>query len=295
MNFFLKTVLISLSVMSIFSCEKDNSNIAEGATEVKNENVFSNREQANLEKLGFDLTTTIKSTITFPDNSTKEYYVDGDTKFPVNELSKLDAILPLTEIDASTELNEKLFSALNLAGGNRVYTIAFFDFNQQYQRQAIGQTIWAFNTILDTSVQLKAVFANGNQFGTLKRDISVSYVYDIGPAKAIADFPINNMPGKNIVVSYKPDIVATYNTVGKFRNLMMHEIGHTFGLVHSDYKAFPAEVTEAEGFGIKHIPGTDDSGLDLNSIMSGSLELGDRWYTNQDIVAMRYLYGYVPR
>ncbi|WP_010182951.1 M57 family metalloprotease [Aquimarina agarilytica] len=291
-----KIVIVGLGTAALFSCEKEAPITSENSLETNTN--LSNREQVNLGKLGFDIKNTEKKTISFPDNTTQEYYVNADQLYPVATLDDLDDIRPFTKVDAEAELDSKLFRSFNLAAGNRTYTVAFFDVNQEYQRQAIGDFIWAFNTILDTSIQLRAVFAPQSAFSSTSRDIAI-FFEDLGPRSvlgltlALAEFPSQNLPGKNISVNSNSEATPNYNTRANFRSLLMHEVGHLFGLRHSDLTG----ILEGEidsGIGARNIPGTDNTGLSRDSIMFSGF-VGGRWYTNQDIVAMRYLYGHVPR
>ncbi|WP_027395939.1 M57 family metalloprotease [Aquimarina latercula] len=267
-----------------FSCENEDLN-----PELQESKTFTKQEQANLTKIGFDQEKTKKNVLSYPDGTSEEFYVYNDLTYAVANIGNLDNL----ESDSNSEDgNEKLFRTTNLAARNRQYTIAFFDMNAQYQRQAIGDAIWQFNNTLDTSITLRAVFANGADFGNTQRDIAVFWDNTIGNFYALAEFPANNRPGRTIRVNWTPSILADFDDRANFRELIMHEVGHQFGLRHSDWRANGEPVSE---LGAIHIPGTDNTGRSQNSIMVATAPLAGRWFTNQDIVAMRALYGFVPR
>lgn len=239
-----------------FSCENEDLN-----PELQESKTFTKQEQANLTKIGFDLEKTEKNVLSYPDGTSEEFYVYNDLTYAVANIGNLDNL----ESDSNSEDgNEKLFRTTNLAAGNRQYTIAFFDMNAQYQRQAIGDFIWHFNNTLDTSITLRAVFANGADFGTTQRDIAVFWDNSITGLYALAEFPANNRPGRTIRVNWTPSVLADFDDRANFRELIMHEVGHQFGLRHSDWRAVGEPVSQ---WGAIHIPGTDNSGNSTNSIM----------------------------
>jgi len=293
-NKILKSTGLTMAICligSLYSCNKENEDlvITESTSKTKLTSKLSNYEQVNLSKIGFDLEKTEKKFLGFPDNTSKEYYVYEDISFPVEGLSSLDNLgtaNPLTESEIA-DADAKLFRHPNLAAGNRTYTVAFFDINEEYARQAIGDMIWAFNNNLNTTVRLTAVFAASANFGTTENDIAVFFRQGLGTALARADFPIDNLPGRNIRISFQPWAIEEYNTRANFRELMMHEMGHQFGLLHSN----AVTVNDGEEPGQVHIAGTDDSGTSEDSVMVTDVELAGRWYTDQDRTAMRSLYG----
>lgn len=267
-----------------FSCENEDLN-----PEFQESNIFTKQEQTNLGKIGFDLEKTVKKILPYPDGTSEEFYVYKDLTYAVANIGDLDNL----ESDSNNgDEDEKLFRSTNLAAGNREYTIAFFDMSAQYQRQAIGDFIWHFNNTLDTSITLRAVFANGADFGTTQRDIAVFWDNSITGFYALAEFPANNRPGRNIRINWTPSVLADFDDRANFRELIMHEVGHQFGLRHSNWRA---NDEEASTIGAVHIPGTDNSGNSTNSIMVSGEPLASRLYTNQDILGMRWLYGHVPR
>jgi|GEM_PF-2604803 len=285
----LKSAKLSMAVCAgslLFSCNKQDSDIKES---IKNTETakFSNLEQVNLAKIGFDLSKTEKTMIVFPDNTTKEYYVYEDTTFPVDELGSLSDLKPFSELETEVGINnEKLHRQVTAnAAGNRTYTIAFFDVNAEYQRQAVGDLIWRFNNTLNCTVQLRAVFAEGKNFRTTQRDIAVFFGFPAGGRLAEAEYAVNGRPGSFIRIGFAQANINEYNTRANFAELLQHEVGHSFGFNHSNEEFL-------DGIDVL-VPGTSAESNE-DSVMVTSLALAGRTYTQQDIRGYQWTYGTRP-
>ncbi|WP_188112168.1 M57 family metalloprotease [Aquimarina sp. RZ0] len=240
---------------------------------------FSPKITKVLENLGFNPIETKKDKVVFPDGTTNDFYTYQDMSYSDEAIEKI-----MNQEDTPTF--EKQFRTFNTVGGNRNYTIAFFDFNQPFQRQAAGDAVFLFNNTLRTTIRLNIVFANGSNFASTPKDIAVFYLGNINTI-AVADLPSNGLPGKNIRLNFRSNLIGTR---ARLRNTIMHEVGHTFGLRHTD---FGLTGQAPDQFGRVPIPGTDTSGFDISSIMtSGQNSNPFGGYTDNDIRAIRFLYGF---
>ncbi len=286
---FITTAALVVSVL--FSCSKDElgTKIEEPSIE---KNSFSNLEITNLSKLGFDPEQTEIVDFILPDNTVEKVYQFEDMSFPVSEINSLSNVeTNLVESDEA-----KLFVSTNRVQGNRTYRIAYVNFDASFQKQAAGDLTFLFNQ-LGTTVQLRHVFIKGEDFSRTQADIFVFFRRQ--QSLATAQFPRNNVPGRFMSIdSRDQSINGIDNRVG-LRKLLLHEMGHQFGLRHSDF----LDRGETISFSDKNndipnsiaIPGTDQTGKSRNSVMaSGSvkgIQANPAYYTGQDVRAFRYLFG----
>ena len=114
-------------------------------------------------------------------------------------------------------------------------------------------------------------------------DISVSFGTLPPGTAGQASWPSGGNPGPTITIS-----TAVPMDQNQKRWVMVHEIGHTLGLRHTNWQA----VGESAGtIGAVHIPGTP-TGADNSSVMRTGLSSIPSWssFSTYDNVATKYLY-----
>ncbi|MFS4493487.1 M57 family metalloprotease [Maribacter sp. 2308TA10-17] len=131
-------------------------------------------------------------------------------------------------------------------------------------------------------------------------DVDFSIVPRGSFADAFARFPVNGNPGR--IIGFNPNAAAF--TQKEAMLLLMHEMGHTIGMAHSDFRTrrsctgntvpFRNPLGDLAGVrfvdGVRHIPGTDDTGNFTNSIMRSCGFFAFNGFTGEDKRAFRRLY-----
>ncbi|WP_010179775.1 M57 family metalloprotease [Aquimarina agarilytica] len=299
MNFFKKQMrFIAPAVVSFSfffaSCEKENENenaVTEADAQPQTQSKFSNDINAKLTQHLFDPEETELVTLKLPDGTTQKSYVYNDKSVDQSTIEN-------TKIATDKDIGKAWHLFTRVAPGNKTYNVAFVDFNQQFQRQAAGDMVWSFNNRLRASVKLRHQFIRPNQMNSTRADIFVFFVRgsDLPSSKAIAiaEFPPHPATRSGRTIMLNVDKGNNFNTRNKLATLLKHEVLHNFGIEHSDWRTKRScgqmRNTPNQG-GLVHIPGTDNSGNLLNSIMTTcGVFAGD--YTNDDIWGMRNLFGF---
>lgn len=146
-------------------------------------------------------------------------------------------------------------------------------------RPAISSAINDWNVISGVSVYFHLT-TNSNADITIKSDggsLSDSYV-------AVANLPdTSGRPGSQILINI--DVTINNNSLSPSvkRYNMVHELGHTIGLRHTNWQALGEPSANT-------IPGTT---VDSNSVMNGNTgSFSWNGFSTLDIVAARYLFPY---
>ena len=292
----LKTLCLSTCLIALFSCEKNELNLEEN-----NQKEVTSDQSSNLTKIGFIEGETSTYISKLPDGSTKEYYVFKDMLLEKEAAKNIDELIGLKPAENSGKAT-KAFVTNFTVNGNRTYKVAFVDFINAEHKKGCLDFINEFNNKLQTTIKLEAVFVSPSEISKTPRDIAVwweNIVVDGNPYSfyAFADFPTQyGQPGYNVRMNtnFATDFKRVF-----MKSTLMHEFGHIFGLRHSDYKTRRScgstVGNEDNSIGENHIPFTDASGDSTNSIMKSCWNVGDDFkYLEEDIRAMRWLYGYKP-
>ncbi|WP_255452713.1 M57 family metalloprotease [Aquimarina sp. RZ0] len=110
---------------------------------------------------------------------------------------------------------------------------------------------------------------------------------------AIASFSKNGNPGSPITIT--PNNTELNTPEFFFKGIFLHELGHTFGIVHSDFDTRTScGLNTTDGSRnrvIEHIPGTSTDTSDTNSIMAAcATDIGVFSLTSQDKTAIRRIF-----
>ncbi|WP_075340441.1 M57 family metalloprotease [Tenacibaculum agarivorans] len=115
--------------------------------------------------------------------------------------------------------------------------------------------------------------------------------------RANAQLPTGGRPGRQMFININSDITETVDVTRTKVELFLHEIGHSIGLKHTNWRSngegsygFVPDLLGISPDEPIHIPDTPSDESDTKSIMWSSIDTGFYGFTNFDLVALRYLY-----
>lgn len=134
--------------------------------------------------------------------------------------------------------------------------------------------------------------ATGGQIVVLGADLGGDGV--LGRSSGFPD--ANGNPPSPITLNNRPGTFGSNPNVNWLATVVAHEIGHTIGFRHTDYKnrkyscgGFKSNEGKA-GVGAIWIPGTPNTPKDPNSWMLACTDGSDRPFNGNDVIALNYLY-----
>ncbi len=228
-----------------------------------------------LVKIGVNPTDAVITTTTTPDGVSTAIVSAGESMIPLNQLFNYPVIIAAT--------NQKAFVHTNIVavGDDRVISIVV--------RDAVkSESIAALETAVEAYNRLGLRFRFSIAFGTQDGDIIVYRTEDdtqVLPGRSY--LPYQGNPGGAIELF--PALDAFNSTFKDF--ILKRQLGRAVGLRSSDWRTRrscgdAADIIDAT---VVHIPGTDDSGDNIDSIMTECL--GSHNMTGEDFAALRFLYG----
>ncbi|GAA0725862.1 hypothetical protein GCM10009430_32150 [Aquimarina litoralis] len=278
----IKIITLTLLTILMFSCERED---------IDNNNSQTKIPHYVLEKLakqGVNINVIEDHSYDDGEGNITEGYLAGDIFFSINDIKTIEDLPSIDDIEG-----QKLYRTRNLVRvpnqGRRNISVRGLKLPEKLKR-TLRRAVNNYNK-LDLKIKLNLSF--GNTEGG--KDIIVRVNSNI-PAAADAGFPNRGNPFKRVRVNYA--LLRNVND-GTITTILMHELGHCFGLRHSDYKtrsSCGSIIDEDSLSGIQpgaiYIPGTDRSGNSQTSIMRACLSISDKGtFFQQDRRGLRQLYG----
>ncbi len=287
MKFYLKSIaLITLICTLTYSCQKDE--VTTSNPEIAQE--ISEQVLQKIAKLGVNPSNVVRETITKNDGSKESGYLAHDIYFSESDLKTMEDLPSITDKAA-----QKLYRTTNMVNvpnrGFRTITIRGVNLDRSIEN-GLRDAVRNFNN-LRLRFFLRLSFgrsSNGEEITVRQEQLSNN--------GGIGTFPSGGDPGDLIRID--PDNATQSRRI--LEALLTHELGHNFGLRHSDYQTQSSCRTfggnEGAGtVGAVHIPGTSTSGDFQNSIMKVCIIFfgeNDRGFlsefTAEDRTGLRELY-----
>lgn len=259
--------MLSVAMLFLFSCKKNANN-------VENDTINDLTIRSKVARLGFDTTNMVMKGDTI--------IVEGDVILTKSNLIKTSP-RQASSIDLSTT----------------VYPISYS--RHRNLKYYISSTVSSWESSIDDAISKYNNLSNFNlRFDrtTNVNEADLQFIYDsslVGSGTvARAAFPSNGNIG-NII---KIGSAANFNNSQK-TFVMTHEIGHTIGFRHTNWRIGETESGVVDGvlIGAYTIPGTLNysNSPDPNSIFNS----GSNWpsgppnwpgFSSFDLIALRYLY-----
>ena len=210
-----------------------------------------------------------------PDGTEEDVYViEGDIAMSAEQLAEMSIYDGITSEQYRTNnlVNPGVIQVIGYTGGSNGLTL-----NMQ---TALLQAVNEYNN-LNLTIRFDLTFAPSTNGDII--------VYKTSGG-SIAGFPANGKPYKWIALSDSFSSVS----VSVLKILLMHEIGHSIGLRHTDWfsrQSCGQNVSEGDaGVGAIHIPGTT-TGFDPDSIMLACFTFSTNGgFSANDIIALQFLY-----
>lgn len=235
------------------------------------------------------------------------YLVEGDIFFTAADINNLDEDSEVRiasswvdpDLSGGSKVNGKIShyrtnNLLTLSYPQRTIQIYMPSTFGTYMQNSLDSAIARYNAL-----DLSLIFTRTTNPSNANITISTTYINpSTNPNDAYlmsAGFPTSGNPYSQINVNtyYFNSSYDRYDATSS----LVHEIGHTIGLRHTDYmnRAYSCGGSSSNeggaGVGANHIPGTP-SGGEASSVMLACSNGYDRTFTEGDIVALKETYWY---
>ncbi|MDH7444923.1 M57 family metalloprotease [Aquimarina sp. 2201CG14-23] len=279
MKTFKTVAFIAILTSILYSCQNDELFEPEPAQEVPAEVLLK------IQQLGVNTTGVIPYTQELPDGTKEFGWLSHDI------FLSHDDILNMPNLPSSEdEVTQKLYRTNNLVrvpnNGRRVITVRGRNLNRNLRR-GLRRAVANYNN-LNLKFRLELSFGNNNGGKNI-----VVFSNSSNNQGGVAGFPRNGNPFNRVEI----DGGSSSLPLGAIEHLMTHELGHCFGLRHSDFgtrSSCPPFLQGNEGagsIGAVFIPGTDGSVDSQSSVMRACFRINETGnFFRQDRVGLRRLY-----
>jgi len=271
-----------LFVFSFFSCEKEPvTAINESSQDIPKEIV------EKISELNFNHTQVTKEILTDIDGSQSEMYlIEDDIAFTYDQIMQMDN---------GDGVHSKQYHTTNLVTTPRTIRVVGYNGNNRFGLSDIAQTglRYAVNNYnaINVDFQLELVFTtnfNDNDIVAYTQT-SASEIAQDG-VRGRAGFPSGGEPFKRVIINGGAN---TNSNDQLLEGLFTHELGHCFGLRHTDWDTRQSCGQTGEPVnpnGAIYIPGTPGASQDPGSIMNACFPFNGGEFGEFDIVALEFLY-----
>ena len=283
---FFKVLLLALSV-GLFSCNKDEVETNDSATNTENSGVSQEIIDA-LTKLGI-VTPSIEKVIMDNENDipTEYYLIQGDYVLTADQI-----LNPEAHQERGNKNNNKQVAGKQYRTHYNIYpwrTISIRGISggeeglSSQQAQQLAVAVKRYN---DLGIGINFNLSYGsNRDGN---EIVVKRVSWLKPNSGRAGFPTNG-------IAFHTAHLGNFNKLpnNTVATLIAHEIGHCIGMRHTDFfdraSCGGKQSNEGQGnFGAVHVPGTS-TGRDANSTMNACIG-NQSDFSEGDKTALRWMY-----
>ena len=201
----------------------------------------------------------------------------------------------IMQMDNGNGVHSKQFHTYNLVNTPRSFRVVGYNGNNRFGLSDVAQrglsyAVGNYNAI-NVNFQLELVFTtnfNDNDILAFAQTDGSQIPQDAN--RGLAGFPSGGEPFKRITINGGAN---TNNDDQVIEALFTHELGHCFGLRHSDWNTRQScgqtgEPADPEG--AIYIPGTPGASQDPNSIMNSCYPTTGGEFGEFDVVALEFLY-----
>lgn len=242
---------------------------------------------AKLQKLKFNHNAVTKKIVPDIDGSQKEIYlIEGDISMTYDQIMSMDN---------GDGVDSKQFRATNLVSVPRTVRVVGYNGNNRFGLSTIAQRGLRFAVnnynALNVDFELQLVFStNFTNDDILVFTQTSSTVIAQDGVRGRAGFPSGGAPFNRVFINGGANI---NNNDQLLEGLFTHELGHCFGLRHTDWDTRQScgETGEAANpLGAIQIPGTPGPSQDPGSIMNACFPFNEGEFGQFDRVALEFLY-----
>ncbi|MEW7280183.1 M57 family metalloprotease [Aquimarina sp. 2201CG1-2-11] len=276
-------ILVAISVVLLTSCEKEQLDPVDD----NNSQEISSKILDKLESISLNPTSVERKTYEDIDGTEKTMLIVSDD-IAISEEQ-------LWRMDVGDGVQSKQYHTTNLVSTPRTVRVVGYNGNNRFGLSTVAQRAlrYAVNNYnaLNTSIQFSIVFTtNFNSNDIVAYTQTSGSVIAQDGVRGRAGFPSGGEPFKRIIINGGAN---NFNNDQILEGLFTHEIGHCFGLRHTDWNTRNSCGQSGESQfpeGAIRIPGTPGASQDPSSIMNACLSSSDGEFGQFDRVALEYLY-----